>query len=289
MIIFTVPKPFKGEFDIIQRNAIDSWLSFKPKPKILLLGNEEGILAIAKQKQLIQIKDIKKNKYGTPLVNDIFAQAQKDSNKEVFMYINTDVVLLESPVPTIALLTKKFEKFLAVGRRYEIQIKKRMNCVEIKQMAGTSDLRQKNNSWMDYFIFTRGVFDSVPPFAIGKTFWDKWLVWNTLQQNIPTIDITDQLFAIHQSHSYSMNSKTNIKTVWTGEEALENLRLAGGWSHSATVGEASIKLTKDTIYPQKQTNRSKRFILDIFPSLWPFFLRVRLLREKYDSIVNKKR
>ena len=88
MIIFTVPKPFKGEFCVIQHNAIDSWLATKPRPKIILLGDEEGISDVAKQKKLIHIKKIKRNNKGTALLNDIFEQIQKGNNKEIFMYIN---------------------------------------------------------------------------------------------------------------------------------------------------------------------------------------------------------
>jgi len=288
MIIFTVPKPFRGKYATIQENAIESWLAIKPKPKIILLGNEDGIADIARQKKLLHIIKIKRNKNGTPLLNDIFKQTQKEEDNEVFMYINTDVILLDSPIPVIAILKDTFNKFLAIGRRYEIDINRRMRFVEMKKIINPAKLRLKSNSWMDYFIFTRGVFDTIPPFALGRTFWDKWLVWQTLQKQIPVIDIANQMYAIHQTHSYAMNSKTNFKTVWAGEEALENLHLAGGWSHSSTVSDASFKLIKGVVYPQKQKVMSKRFLLDIFPALWPFFLKIRLLREKYSSIVYKE-
>lgn len=288
MIIFTVPKPFKDEFAIIQENAIESWLTIKPKPTIILLGDEEGISDIAKRKKLLHIIKIKRNRNGTPLLNDIFVQVQKEAKEEILMYINTDVMLLDSPILTIDILKKRFNTFLAVGRRYEMNIKKRMKAVKIKKVIETTEIRQKSNSWMDYFIFTREVFNSVPPFALGRTFWDKWLVWNTLRQQIPVVDITDHLYAIHQTHSYALNSKTNFKSVWAGKETLENLCLAGGWSHSATVSDANYKLTKGVIYSQKQKKLSKRFIFDIFPALWPFFLKVRLLREKFSSIVHKE-
>lgn len=289
MVIFTVPKHFRGEFDTIQNNAIDSWLAINPKPKIILLGNEKGVAEIARQKKLIHIKKIKKNTYGTPLLNDIFAKVQKKYKKEIFMYINTDIVLTDFSIDFIKILSKKFDKFLAIGRRYEMEITDKMSKNKIKKKANFFDLQQKSSSWMDYFIFTSGVFEKVPPFALGRTFWDKWLVWYAIQKGISVVNITDQLFAIHQSHSYSMNNKTNLKNVWAGEQALENLKLAGGWSHSANVDDAEFKMVNKKICLQKRNERSKRFILDIFPFLWPFFLKLRLLREKYSLAWGNKR
>jgi len=288
MIIFSVPKPFNREFGTIQENAIDSWLSIKPKPTIILLGKEEGVVEIIRRKNLIQIKNIKKNQQGTPLLNDIFTQVQKNNEEKIFMYINADIILLNSPTSTIDILTNKFDRFMAVGRRYEINRKIKIERKEIEQKIKTFHVRQKSNSWMDYFIFSQGIFNKIPPFAIGRTFWDKWLVWNVLQQNIPVIDISESLFAIHQTHSYSINNMTNIKTAWSGEEAYNNLRLAGGWSNSATIDDATYIIKKKRIYSQKRKKISIRPILDILPIFWTLFLYIRLIRERLSSIMNQK-
>lgn len=287
MIIFTVPKPFIGKFRIIQENAIDSWLSISPKPKIILIGDEFGVSNIAKRKHLIQIKKIKKNIKGTPLLNNIFSQVQKDFKDKVFMYINTDIILLKSPNNCIEILRKRFDRFLAVGKRYEMNVEKRMDIKSIKNTIKNAHLKQKGNSWMDYFIFTNGVFNTIPPFALGKTFWDKWLIWHALQKNIPTIDITDQLDLVHQTHSYSMDKRTDISSVWAGQEALNNLHLAGGWSHSATIGEANFKLIGKTFYMNRPKLQLRGLFLDMFPIFWSFYIKLRLLREQIFLIMNK--
>ncbi|MCX6731051.1 MAG: hypothetical protein NTZ55_04330 [Candidatus Roizmanbacteria bacterium] len=287
MIIFTVPKPFIGKFRIIQENAIDSWLSIKPKPKIILIGDEVGISQVAKSKHLIQIKKIKKNINGTPLLNNIFSQVQKNSKDKVFMYINTDIILLKSPNSCIKILINQFDRFLAVGKRYEMDLEEKIDVEDVQKIANNTNLKQKSNSWMDYFIFTHDVFDSIPPFALGKTFWDKWLVWYALQKKIPTIDITSELDVIHQTHSYSMNRRTNMHSVWAGDEALNNLRLAGGWSHGATIGDTNFTLIGETLYTKKPKLQIRSFILDIFPVLWPIFIKIRLMRERFLLIINK--
>ena len=47
--ILTVPKPFKGHIDTIQRNAIKSWLKLYPKCEIILFGDDESIAKAAEE------------------------------------------------------------------------------------------------------------------------------------------------------------------------------------------------------------------------------------------------
>ena len=42
LTLFTVPQPFRGEFSVIQRNAIRSWAKLDPACELILLGDEEG-------------------------------------------------------------------------------------------------------------------------------------------------------------------------------------------------------------------------------------------------------
>ena len=47
--IFTIPKPFKGHINTIQRNAIQSWMQLKPECEIILFGDDYGVSDIAKE------------------------------------------------------------------------------------------------------------------------------------------------------------------------------------------------------------------------------------------------
>jgi len=42
LTIFIASKPFSGHIDIIQQNAIRSWLSLRPECEIILFGGEKG-------------------------------------------------------------------------------------------------------------------------------------------------------------------------------------------------------------------------------------------------------
>ena len=41
--IFSIPKAFSGEIDVIQRNAVRSWRALGPDVQVILLGDEEGV------------------------------------------------------------------------------------------------------------------------------------------------------------------------------------------------------------------------------------------------------
>ncbi len=49
--LFSTPKPFRGEFARIQRNAMRSWVALRPRPEILIFGDEEGTAGDAEAQQ----------------------------------------------------------------------------------------------------------------------------------------------------------------------------------------------------------------------------------------------
>ena len=50
LTIFTAPKPFTNpHIDLIQRNAIRSWVALGPEVEVLLIGEEEGLAEAARE------------------------------------------------------------------------------------------------------------------------------------------------------------------------------------------------------------------------------------------------
>lgn len=285
MIIFSVPKPFTGEFEIIQNNAIRSWLCIKPKPRIILLGNEKGIKEVSTRYGVEYVQTIKMNKEGTPLLDSIFQVISSYKSDSIKLFINSDIILHSFPMAEIQKIILTMKECLIVGRRYEKRI---VNAVDVAQVSKSSlikGLPYKSNSWIDYFLFTDNVFRKVPPFALGRTFWDKWLVGSTLRNKIAVIDATSDICAIHQSHTYSFHKKKNRHIIWAGQEALNNLRLAGGWGALGTIGNATHALVHGNVKNVFKIMIPIDWVLDMFPGLWPFFLQIRLLRE---VIVNRE-
>jgi hypothetical protein len=290
--LFAIPKEFKGHIGLIQENAIKSWTQLKPKSEIFLCGDEKGTKEYSNKFKLHTIPLIKRNKYGTPLLNDLFNKIKSHSKNSYFGYINADIIVTSSFSEIFESVKNKFEEFLIVGKRFDLAITNKINYshtswdkVLKKKCQNEGELG--GNGWIDYFIFTRNAFGDIPPFAIGRTFLDKWLIWNALKRNIPVIDATDGILAIHQSHKYT-HVIGGSKEIWMGKEALENIQLAGGWTHSASILESQYviknnSLMKQNIFKTKLIKLINTFkaIFDI-PRLYPILFWIR------ESLNNKK-
>lgn len=290
--IFSVPKPFTGRFKIIQRNAITSWTYQKSNPEIILLGSEKGTKEICRELKIRHIPDISYNSFNTPLLHNIFLKSKREAKNDIFCFILADVILLNDISTVISGVRKKFKEFLIIGRRFEADINypisfNKLNWKNHITQNYILKNKPKRANWMDYFIFSKGIYDIIPKFAIGRTFWDKWLVWSALNRNIPVIDATGSITAVHQTHDYShiIGGKNG---VWQGNEAQENIRLAGGWSHGNDIDSATYKIFNNGKIKNASSVSLKikiliqkyvRKIFDMFPPNHNLLLRLRLIQK----------
>ena len=266
LTLFSVPKSFEGKYIHIQENAIKSWLeSIHPRPEILLLGNEKGTREVCRKLNIVHISNINTNRFGTPLLDDIFKKASSRASNRIMVYINSDIIVSENLDVIIHKVISTKKPFLATGRRYEMMINSPINFDDRgwrgKFIKQCNQHNLKNSAWLDYFIFPKFMFSDIPPFALGRTFWDKWLVWKAHSSHYPVIDLTEKLHPIHQSHGYDYGLNSTSK-IWEGEEALENIRLAGGWSHGMDLDSVFQNNTYSLTHILKK-------IVDRAPCTWP--------------------
>jgi hypothetical protein len=204
--LFAVPKPFRGLEKIIQRNAIRSWLNLEPKPEIILLGDDEGVAGICEEFGLRHVPDIKCNEWGTPLLDDIFLKAQEQADTEVLCYVNADIILFDI-MQAAAQALNKFDAFLLVGQRLDYDVTAELDFSHAGQPATFIKEAMDNGflalpTAMDYFAFTPGLWEDIPPFALGRMIWDTWLLNDNLRAGRPVINCTNFVTAIHQNHGY---------------------------------------------------------------------------------------
>ena len=85
LTIFTIPKPFIGHIGVIQRNAIISWLHLVPECEIILFGDEPGIQEITQEFGIMHVPEIRKTRYGTPFLDDVFSRLSKSHTMMSFV------------------------------------------------------------------------------------------------------------------------------------------------------------------------------------------------------------
>ena len=244
LTIFSIPKPFLGHINIIQRNAIQSWLKLLPKCEIILFGDEERMAETAKEFGILHIQEIEKNEFGTPLLNSAFNSAQKLAKNEILVYINADNILTSDFISAIKKIRKPL--FLMSGRRWDLDIKEEINFNTDWEKKLQERIKKEGNlrgfSGMDYFVFPRNLPHNFPPFAVGRSGWDNWLIYHIRSLKIPVIDATEVITVLHQKHDYSHSSYGKRNRVG-GPEEEKSLKLAGGFINMCSLRDADWILT----------------------------------------------
>lgn len=239
LTIFTMPKAFRGHAGIIQKNAIRSWLQLRPACDIILLGDDEGTAEAAAELSVRHAPDIERNKYGTPLISSIYTTGQKLAKYDTVCHINADIILMSDFLPAISQVHNP--SFLAIGRRWDMDITEPINFDEVSweeqlRASMVKEGRLHGESGIDYFIFPRGMFRDVPPFAIGRGGWDNWLIYKARVLGVPVIDATAAITIVHQNHDYSHT----VTGVWLGPERQLNRQYT-------RYGELAFSLTHSTL------------------------------------------
>lgn len=275
LTIFSTAKPFEGHSEIIQRNAIKSWTLLDPQPEIILFGNEPGVQEIAYELGLVHVPEIATNEYGTPLLNDMFEKAQRMARNDIVCYVNADIILMNDFMDAVDKV-RDIPEFLMVSRRWDVTID---SMLEFEKPAWQDTLRDFVNengelrrpSAIDCFVFKGRLFDSIPPFAIGRLAWDNWLIFHAAKMKASLIDATEVVMLVHPNHDYSNPGGISSEEFWELPEFKHNLELSGGVVFCWTVSDAKFLLTRNGLVRAGLQNRSFARWIMTFCLLHPLF------------------
>lgn len=200
--ITTVPFPFTDQhgFAYRQHNAIQSWLRLDPVPEIVLLGDDEGVEDYASRYNLRHVGGLTKNEDGALDCSVIFAKAQGAVSHDVMCYIDCDVILLPDFVSMVRHVVDNYENFLVVGGRWSARIDHKLDFAANWQRKVLGAIHRHHEHGSDYFVFRPGLFDRMPPFAIGAGAWDGWKMWYAMRRGAELIRADYVTKAVHQDH-----------------------------------------------------------------------------------------
>jgi hypothetical protein len=278
LTIFAIPKPFHGHQGMIQANAIGSWSRLNTKCEVVLFGDDSGTREISKEFQLRHEPDIRRNEFGTPLLGPIFARAQELATHDLLCYVNCDILLLPCFSQAVLRVARTFPKFLMVGRRWNTPV---TQPIEFQRLDWESQIRafarhsgrQDPPYAIDYFVFPRGLYDHVPPFAVGRFYWDHWLAWKPRSMKVPVVDASAAVLAIHQEHGFP-GHPARRRDERTDAEAKRNRTLAGSRWHLYTIQHSTHRLLGTGIAKQRGSwHVPVTSLLGIYSrKLWYWFL-----------------
>ena len=180
-------------------------------------------------------------------LNDLLARARQIAPTNLLCYANRDIILLQEFLGAIDLVQSTFPRFLIVAHRLNINLNEPIDFAS----NGEQKLRREilphgssgDDTAIDVFVFPRDVYSEVPPLAIGRAWFDQWLIKEARRLGMPVVDITHKARAIHQNHAYA-HIVGGQKGAYWGEEALRSLAIYGGKPHAFYLLDATHEITQ---------------------------------------------
>ena len=277
--LFTTTKDFTGIYKTIQMNALKSWRSISNDIEIIIFGDSKGSKEAAEEVGAEYIPNIECSDQGTPLLSDLFQQADKRAKYSILTFINADIILPENFFDEIMTVSKCFNKFLMVGHRWDM---------DVDDIIEFENNNEKNNFWervkinsekhgcsgIDYFVYKRNQWEKLPKFIIGRPGFDNWLIWKTRRKLFPVVDGTESIQVVHQNHPVNKFYKI---------EGDKNKKLHNG--KTLNILDASYRLFDGKVMKKKDKEfkiRNLHRLTVIFPE---FSLLIKLYRRIYKRLI----
>ncbi len=246
---FTTGKPFIGHDGVIQRNALQSWKLLHPDIEVILFGDDEGAAQVCAELGLVHEPQVERHESGVKYLNYMFARAQEIARHNYVCFSNCDIVLFKDFLKAFEIAHSWSKSFLAVGRRWDTEVAAPIDFRSEVWDQALRDLavktgKQQDDRWIDYFLFNRGLYDSMPKLIVGHCYWDNWMVWMALSAGVEVIDFSRFVTAVHQNHGYnprfgrSKGGRTDPLSHW-------NLEAIGGARHTRTILGATHRIDSD--------------------------------------------
>ena len=120
--LFTTTKDFTGIYKTIQMNALKSWRSISNDIEIIIFGDSKGSKEAAEEVGAEYIPNVKCSDRGTPLLSDLFQQAEERAKYSILTFINADIILPKNFLEEVLTVLRCFNNFLIVGHRWDMDV-----------------------------------------------------------------------------------------------------------------------------------------------------------------------
>lgn len=265
MILFSSPKPRRGDTEAVQISAFRSWRRIFPKARILLFGDGATWESFAREEGLELAGPLPLGAEEGEVIQFLFEKASELAGDDMAMYLNSDILLDPSAPAAVASLESLPGPWLASARR----------CC-LSQWVGPA--LEKEEDWqqfyarareegvwgeacaMDMFLFRKLSFQGMPPFLIGSRGWDNWMIYYARTQNIQVIDISATMRVIHCDHDYSYAKGSQNPRQRPQKRENINLHLLGGEARLFHLGHATHELRSKALFRRTGWNMGQRNI-----------------------------
>lgn len=207
LTLFTIAKPFAGHAGIIQANALKSWQELEPSPDILVFGDDQSTERFCKARDLAFLPCLELNEHDTPLLSHVFRDASSVAQTNYLCFVNSDIVLTQSFLNAVARVVKQRPNALVAGRRIDfeqphpIDFSDRRWEEKVNERAGRGGILNPLHG-SDFFVFASAAAPKMRNFAVGRPYWDNWMIGDFIGRGLPVVDLSPSIRVFHQDHGY---------------------------------------------------------------------------------------
>jgi hypothetical protein len=255
LTFFTTGKAFRGHDGIIQRNALTSWKLLDRDVEVIVFGEDEGGAAqVCSELDLVHYPHVEQHASGRNRLDYMFQRATEIARHQYLCYCNCDIVLVEDFRRSFERAKAWREQFVFVARRWDVDVTEPINFGDagwsdrLRALARTRGV-QRDEFWIDAFVFKRGMYLDLPPLIVGHCYWDNWMIWKALVEGVRVLDGTSFVTLVHQNHGYSAASG---RIGGNSNDALSmvNLKTIGGLGRVRDIKSSTHRLgSGGRIYP----------------------------------------
>jgi len=249
VVLVTSPKPFTDPLiRTIQINALRSWRALGGGVEILVVGDSEGAAEAAAEVDARYLPNVDTNEEGLPLVGAIF-EAARGVGAPFIAYANADIILLPDFLQGVNAVARRFDRFLAVARRWDLDVKDLLDFSSGWDERLRMEVARRGTphgfAGIDLFVFPRDEYRDAPPLVIGRAGWDNWMIYHARNLGIPVVEMSPSVTVIHQNHHYNHLPRGEKPHRMLGSR--RNVELAGGRGRMFTLWEATHTLERGQV------------------------------------------
>jgi hypothetical protein len=176
----------------IQHDAIQSWLALVPRPQIIILGDDSGTRKVCKKYGIKHVPEVAASKARTPYVDDFIRVAEKHAQHETMLLCSGDICIAQNTIDAAEAIRNHLKEFCVCARKKHVEIESGKIQKEIRWATWQAG---------DYWLHSKGLFDKMPKFLIGRHKNEKWMFRHCCNKNA-LVDGSPAITVYHQFHPH---------------------------------------------------------------------------------------
>jgi hypothetical protein len=249
--VFTTAKNFVGVDERNQRTALENWKANRLISEIILYGKSKGAEDLCRRLGITYVPDVPTTDLGTPYLDSMYEDARQRCQTSWIGYINCDIILPHTFEKMFHQLDQlRNQKLLVLGGRQNFDWPEDMHFSSLDEIESHAT-KTGSPDWphgTDYFFHPIQVHIPFPKFAIGRPYWDNWLMHFGISSHGDVIDVTSSMKVLHPNHDYQhVPQRTGNK--WDGPEGNSNLlMLADSFGEVLKLSDIKLELRDGQIF-----------------------------------------